>query len=382
MTAVKVAILTQPLGHNYGGLLQAYALQHYLKSLGCEVQTIDRRVSAQPGPTIIDQLCNLMRLALGRIKSMPTKARDAEMWRKLAAFRDTHLSISPELMSEEALRQYFQNVDFDAVVVGSDQVWRPRYSPSLLNFYLNFLNDINSPAKRLAYAASFGVDDWEYPDELSDACGALARRFDAVSVREKSAVALCRDRFGVSAQWVVDPTFLLDIGDYDRLIAAADAGRGDDYILTYVLDFAEDKARAATMVGETLQMPVWSIKPHLPISQVPRRQHNSCRLVSVESWLRAFRNARFVVTDSFHGAVFSIIFNVPFIAVGNTARGMARFESLLEQFGLKERLVVDTSALTSALIATEIDWPKVNQRRQALAAEGRAFLARHLSDIS
>ncbi|WP_416907197.1 MAG: polysaccharide pyruvyl transferase family protein [Polymorphobacter sp.] len=170
MTAVKVAILTQPLAHNYGGLLQAYALQHYLKSLGCEVQTIDRRVSAQPGPTIIDQLCNLMRLALGRIKSMPTKARDAEMWRKLAAFRDTHLSISPELMSEEALRQYFQNVDFDAVVVGSDQVWRPRYSPSLLNFYLNFLNDINSPAKRLAYAASFGVDDWEYPDELSDAC--------------------------------------------------------------------------------------------------------------------------------------------------------------------------------------------------------------------
>ncbi|WP_416907198.1 MAG: polysaccharide pyruvyl transferase family protein [Polymorphobacter sp.] len=193
---------------------------------------------------------------------------------------------------------------------------------------------------------------------------------------------MCRDRFGVSAQWVVDPTFLLDIGDYDRLIAAADAGRGDDYILTYVLDFAEDKARAATMVGETLQMPVWSIKPHLPISQVPRRQHNSCRLVSVESWLRAFRNARFVVTDSFHGAVFSIIFNVPFIAVGNTARGMARFELLLEQFGLKERLVVDTSALTSALIATEIDWPKVNQRRQALAAEGRAFLARHLSDIS
>lgn len=103
-----------------------------------------------------------------------------------------------------------------------------------------------------------------------------------------------------------------------------------------------------------------------------------CRYPSVESWLQAFLGAGFVVTDSFHGTVFSILFNKPFIAIGNSGRGMARFESLLSQFGLEERLVKSPGEVSPALLQSQINWDSVNQKRKALAEEGQAFLKSQL----
>lgn len=378
MVRTKVGILTQPLGHNYGGLLQAYALQTYLKKLGCEVETLDRRAPEVGRASPKRHIINLARLMLGRIKSIPTAKRQAWVLEELAHFRDRRITISPRITSEQELREYYRGRKFDAFVVGSDQVWRPRYSPSILNFFLDFLDNIKSSAKRLSYAASFGVDDWEYSSELTEQCKSLAQKFDGISVRESSAVSLCKEKLGVSAECVVDPTLLLEPADYEPLISECGENVNAGCVLSYVLDPAPEKRYIADTVGSSLGIKVFSIKPQHSVAQVRTKDLDKCRFPSVESWLQAFRDTSFVVTDSFHGTVFAILFNKPFIAVGNSARGMARFESLLSQFGLADRLVESPSEVVPELFHNKIDWDTVNTRREALADVGRKFLKTHL----
>lgn len=375
---MKIAILTQPLGHNYGGLLQAYALQTYLKRLGCEVETFDRRVKGAGKITLKSHGLNLAKLALGRIKSLPTENRQAWVLSELADFRDRSLIMSPRICSEQAVRDYYRERNFDAFVVGSDQVWRPRYSPSILNFYLDFLDDIKYSAKRIAYAASFGVSDWEYSIELTEKCRDLAQKFDAISVRESSAIELCTEKLDVNAQCVVDPTLLLEPEDYKSLIAECGESHHAGCVLSYVLDPAPEKRAIADSAARVMGAEAFSIKPEYSITQVRAKNVSKCWFPSVEAWLQAFHDASFVVTDSFHGSVFSILFNKPFVAVGNSARGMARFESLLLQFGLTERLISSPREVSPELLQSPIDWGAVNCKREALASAGRQFLQTNL----
>lgn len=375
---MKVSILTQPLGHNYGGLLQAYALQAYLKKLRCEVVTIDRRRLSGRSAPFKNYIRNLIKLLRGQIKSIPTEKRQALVLSNLSDFRDRRLAMSPRITNEQEIRDYFRAEKFGAVIVGSDQVWRPRYSPSILNFYLDFLTETSSPEKRLTYAASFGVDNWEYSNDLTEKCKVLVKQFGAVSVREKSAIELCKDKFDISAKLVVDPTLLLEPNDYDPLINECNELKNKDCVLSYVLDPALEKRTISDIVGKTLDADVFSIKPEYSIAQVRARDIDKCCFPSVESWLHALRYSRFIVTDSFHGTVFAILFNKPFIAIGNSARGMTRFESLLSQFGLVERLVESRNEVTPQLIQGQINWNSVNQLRRNLANEGKEFLENNL----
>ncbi|GEN29585.1 MurB family protein [Halovibrio variabilis] len=378
MVRKKVAILTQPLGHNYGGILQAYALQTYLKKLGCEVETLDRRAPEVEQVSVKPHVLNLARLLLGRIKSIPTAKKQARVLEELARFRDDRITMSSKITGDQELREYYRGRNFDAFIVGSDQVWRPRYSPCIPNFFLDFLDDIESPAKRIAYAASFGINEWEYSSELTEKCKSLAQEFDAISVRESSAVDLCKEMLGVSAEFLVDPTLLLEPAEYEPLINECGENANAGCVLSYVLDPAPEKHSIAANVGNSLGITVFSIKPKHSVAQVRTKDFYKCRFPSVESWLQAFQGANFIVTDSFHGAVFSILFNKPFIAVGNPVRGMARFESLLSQFGLSDRLVESPLEVTPELVHNKIEWDSVNIRRAALANMGHQFLATHL----
>jgi len=377
---MKVAILTQPLGRNYGGILQAYALQTYLKRMGVEVETLDRKANVDKLLSLKAYLRNLVKLCLGRIKSIPTEKKHDSVMSSLAAFRDQYIDMSQPIRNERELRNYFSGKKVDAFIVGSDQVWRPRYSPSILNYYLDFVDDLGFSPKRIAYAASFGVSNWEYDDNTSRQCKNLISKFDAVSVREESAVALCESHLGIGASWVVDPTLLLEREDYERLVSAGRDQGCPASVLSYVLDPEQSKQTVSDKVASNLNVKTFTIKPSLSISQVNARDRYKCNYPGVDSWIKSFRDALFVVTDSFHGTVFCIIFNKPFLVIGNRKRGMARFESLLAQFGLEERLIEDESQVSRALIQSEINWSAVNERREALAKVGRDFLNKNLVD--
>lgn len=376
----RIAIMTQPLGHNYGGLLQAYALQTYLKKSGYEVVTIDRRKPVSRYHKSKSYVANVIRLLLGRIKAIPTDKKRNVILSDLANFRDKYVVMSPLIVDNIALKKYFEDSNFDAVIVGSDQVWRPRYSPAIANFFLDFTHDLPRKPKRIAYAASFGVDYSEYDSDLRERCKNLAQHFDMISLREVSGLALCRELFNVDGELVLDPTLLLSAKEYKALADTAKRTFKGKYILSYLLDSNDDKKRVVQKVSEKCRgTRIVSIKPENGLTDVREKDLPSCVYPSIEDWLSSFYYAEYVVTDSFHGVVFSIIFNKPFIAIGNAQRGLARFLSLLSQFGLEDRLITERGSFNKELIHRKIDWNQINKMKSELTDKSSQFLNRSIS---
>lgn len=374
MTTKKIAILTQPLGHNYGGIIQNYALQKVLKDLGNEPITIDRR-----GNRNISFLRSFLSQVKGFIyknmlnKNMLTAADHQRIMKNNHQFLAKHIQRSPKIDSQEQLINYFQTQAFDAVIVGSDQTWRPKYSPDIYNFYLDFLED-NASIKKLAYASSFGTADWEYTEEQTQVCQKLAQQFHAISVREDTGVDLCREKLGVEAVHLLDPTLLLTAEDYSQLIDRPKTNKG---LFTYVLDQSVEKQNFIQRVADTFEL-----KQHtnqaIKFDPLVKRKITDYIIPPLEGWLQGFRNADFVVTDSFHGTVFSIIFNKPFIALVNKARGASRFESILGKLGLEHRLVYDVNEWDKNLLNEPIDYAQVNHQLNELKATSLSFLKQNL----
>ena len=131
--------------------------------------------------------------------------------------------------------------NYDAYVVGSDQCWRPRYNAFLSSMFLDFVK--GEKTKRIAYAASFGTDQWEFTQEMTSICVPLAQKFDFVSVREDSGLKLCKEHLGVNAVHVLDPTLLLTKEDYTHLIKAENEPQSKGTLFNYILD--PDAAKSA-----------------------------------------------------------------------------------------------------------------------------------------
>lgn len=216
--------------------------------------------------------------------------------------------------------------------------------------------------KKLSYAASFGCKEWEYTKEQEKTCSKLAKRFDAISVREASAVDLCKNHFGIDVSLVLDPTLLLNKEDYEKV--CNDIPKKDKHIFVYSLVVGESVMSVATKVSEAKGLPI----------VVKEAGGKVKKEDTIEDWFAEFRDAEYVVTDSFHGMVFSIIFNKPFYIVMNPSGGNDRYISLLSQLGLIGRIITDeTSPLDM-----QIDWNAVNERLHNLRQSSLTFLKNNL----
>ncbi len=366
---MKIAILTLPLLVNYGGILQAYALQSVLEKMGHEARVLSGTTRLR-----LKKAQALGKFLERAVKKYIKKRKDVrvfwEHWwntfgrdhvqKEIRPFIDRHI----HLFDAETLTKLKES-DFDCYVVGSDQVWRPRYfrdkfiHATLEDAFLKFARNWN--VKRVAYAPSFGTDQWEYTPAQTKACGELARLFDAVSVREADGVDACRMHLGVEATHVMDPTMLLRAEDYRALFEGTGTPESPGDLLVYLIDeTAEKKALIASLARER------NLEP-FKVNDVAQ----DVTQPSVERWLRGFSDARFVVTDSFHACVFSILFKKPFVVVGNKKRGNARLHSLLNLFGLGDRIV---SSPEDALRLPEIDYNAVTAAVEEKRAASLAFL--------
>ncbi|QJT30066.1 polysaccharide pyruvyl transferase family protein [Aeromonas media] len=364
---MKIAILTQPLHNNYGGLLQAFALQHHLKNQGHDVLTVDFSKDNKPRyfgiKTIIGNIIRkyMLRRPLKSILPVTDEQKRA-IGQHTNRFTAEHIRTTQAIHSVEEFA-YIKQYQFDAYVVGSDQVWRPAYSPGMSAFFLSFLSK-ESKAKRIAYAASFGVDNCdEFSSEQLTEYASLLQRFDAVGVREDSAVELCQQHFGTCAQHVIDPTLLLDKEIYIQIVEQDRIPASNGNMMVYVLDKAPEKQEIIQQVAKERNLTPFTVMPELNGVYPP-----------VTQWLRGFMDAEYVVTDSFHGVAFSIIFNKPFIAIGNRDRGLARFTSILKLFGLESRLVFSCEDVSTELVNRQIDFTKVNQLKVLQQQHAQAFL--------
>jgi len=320
--------------------MQSWALQQVLKHMGHKPVMIDRCYDA---PTLNARLAFYRSLSF--IKHAVLKAIGRDPMAKLcnpfarvyhvyqpryadSRFCRKHITKSPALYSDDELRRWIGRCNVDAFIVGSDQVWRQEYSPRIETYFLDFL-PVTDKRKRIAYAASFGTYSGYIATGKLPICRNLLQRFDAVSVREDNGIKIARETFGrQNAIKALDPTLLLDVDDYRPLIKSETAS-AEPYVAAYILDENYDKTAILNEVTTHLKMPARQMSASYTGTAMP----------TVARWLATFAGAGFVVTDSFHGCVFSIIFGKPFIAIGNAERGLDRFTSLLGSLGLTDRLI-------------------------------------------
>lgn len=378
---MRIGILTLPLNSNYGGILQAYALQTVLKRMGHDAYEIElkKELRWQYPPLWKMPLCFGKRIVLKYLLRKKNHKIFLERYER---------RIYPKLIHDilEFISKYIQQFKverlseckgkFDAYVCGSDQVWRYKYYPffedDIANVYLKFLGD--ESCTRIAYAASFGTDEWEYPANATTECKSWIHKFDAVSVREESGIQLCSTYYDIKAKHVLDPTMLLTKDDYLALIKKSNVPQSKGDLFCYILDNTDDKMNVVRNIEKQRNLSSFFMNGDCGnwTEELDKRIQPP-----VESWLRAFYDSDFVVTDSFHACVFSILFHKQFLVIGNEERGLARIHSLLSMFGLEDRLTSDTSLDTNSI--GTINYDKVDEILNKHRKDSESFLVEILN---
>lgn len=374
---MRIGLLTMTFNNNYGGMLQAYALMTHLKKNGYSPTLLNVQFPFPPLYKLPYTIPKRFLLKyLFKSSSIDFVVPDwAFVMRKKIVEKNTNYFIQKyiqpktnKITRNSAFGKRTKGL-FDAYVVGSDQVWRPDMYYFINQAFFSF--EKNNDILLLSYAASFGLDKWLYTTEQTDTFKSQLKRFVAVSVREDSAVDLCKRYFDKDAVQVIDPTMLLTPDDYLQLVLAENEPKHEGGILSYYLDPSEDKLAILRMVQDKFGLAVFNVN----VKSKDRASALSDQVYpTVTSWLRGFMDAQFVVTDSYHGCVFAILFNKPFLVFGNIRRGLTRFTSLLDLFGLRSRLLLSLDEYDASVLDQKIDWGRINN----ILTEQRSFATNFL----
>lgn len=371
---MKVALLVFPFHYSHGCILQTYALYSKLKEFGHDVTILDRQPHKASVPrwglTVAKRITKyVLRGYRGGVfyRSWFPNA----LMKEQQSFIDCFKKDIRTVYSTSELRQVVASGGFEAIVVGSDQTWRPCYVSNVMDYWLEFAFDM--PITRVAYAPSFGVDIWEYNEDQTARCKKLACLFKGLSVREESGVKMCKDYLNIEAKHVLDPTLLWDSRFYSPIAEKSPVKKSG--CQCYFLDKSLEKVAIAEKVAKTLNLEVNYINTRTEDAEAPLKERIA---PSIEKWLGGFYYGDFIVVDSFHAMVFSILFKKSFVVIGNMKRGLSRFESLLGELGLKDRLITNADSL-DALINKDIDWIEVDEKLNKNRLLSISFLKGKLS---
>lgn len=362
---MRTGIVTFHDANNYGAVLQAYALQEALKMLGAEPEFLDfgRKAAAPPpakpvSPELQARMDKYPRLAAYRSDMAAQRNGMAEQYKKRAkifqTFREQFLHVSrPYPACERAL---LGNA-YDLFVAGSDQIWNYEIIGLEDQYFLPFVPD----KKKLAYAASFGLST--LPEQLHAYYAVHLRSFSALSVREKSGQALVNYLTGRAAPLCLDPVFLPDKTLWDDF--AAKGRETGPRIVLYLIDVDRELIALAEKRAKARNLPITLVTANLQ-TQLGAEHWSGTDVVNFVSQIR---QAEEVMTDSFHGLAFSLLFHKNFhigTRVTRTAR-YGRLETLLETAGLHDRAGYEEEK-------PKIDWERVDARLQGEISFSRAFL--------
>ena len=327
---------------NYGSTLTDYALYVYLRSLGLSVAVIS--------PPNFDRA-------------------NAGGFNKKYGYRMTQKYTYDEMTKN--------NQWIDTFIVASDTLW---YYDAFINQGYNFLLDfVDDSKKKISYATSFGNTVKFFPEEEMPYAKYLMKKFDFVSVREQEGERICQERFETKATQVLDPVFLCDPDEYLKVAQNAERKSEGEYLFSYMLDPTPEKALHLEKLARRLKCKLVTITDRQ--TRVDEREQilKNCGVLSkatIEEFLWHILNAKFVVTDSFHGFCFSCIFRKPFITLVNRARGGARFDTLSGLLDISERMVENLSELNdfSDTKLIHLDWDKLESNMHRETARSKEWL--------
>ncbi len=267
----------------------------------------------------------------------------------------------------------------DTFIVGSDQSWRWDFQHMETRGQIMLLGFADSSKRKISYAASFGPERYKLQQDKLDAYRLLLRRFDAISVRENYAVSMCERLFGVQAQQVADPVFLIDRDDYLAIADKAKNKPEGNYLFAYILDPNPEKKALIEVVAQKKGLRAVVVLDARFYDQ-KRLQMNMEETIDkppFEEWLALFAHASHIVTDSFHGACFSLIFQKPFSAL--RSRTLERFDSLqamaLGNNTQEEALFFDSTDEVLEHLDRNLNWDLLGSNLAKQAEAGRAWLS-------
>lgn len=356
--AMRIGILTFEFNYNYGGLLQAYALSRTLENIekGNEIQVVRRGWREYIGASKpIRNLSDVPGYLMGKLITL----------KAFNSFRKKYMHFTETIKDDQHLKEVASQ--FDCVVVGSDQIWNDEIFEPMGCYY--FAEAFPANVRKIAYAVSFGKDQFVVPSELKPTLLSLLGQFSALSVREKSGKDILQG-LGFDSTFVLDPTLLLNADAYP----CAKRKHKDRYLCRYFLDETPAKRAFSTHIAEQNRLQEVNNYLNLDFKIPVLRKIVNNRYIPVPEWLSNIKHADLVITDSFHGMVFSIIFQKQFLVFKNQKRGNARFESLLSELGLLNRLV-DENDTTSVRNLKAIDYAGVSEKLELLKASSLRFLS-------
>lgn len=339
---MKVGIFTFPNSTSYGAELQMYALYEYVARLGHTPEIINYHNAYMKAQRHTSSH-NPLKAAVGQLLHHRLY-RNFRRFEKNAMIRYPAKSFSDPARLPELAKRY------DAVICGSDQVWNPDITGGDLSYFLNFCGE---DTRRVAYAPSFGVESLSA--EFAAQVRSELERFDSLSVREMAGQTLIRELSGREAALVLDPTLLLRYSDWAHLEREHPLAQGD-YILYYTIRSSPALWKKARAFSEKTGMKLVVVGGN-PIKAALRKEENVEYAVDIgpDQWLYLLRHARYVVTNSFHGTVFSIIFSRDFY-VELSSLTNSRLAQITQALGLTDRIVGE-----KPLEATAVDYTVTNQ---------------------
>ena len=355
---MKLGILTFHSVDNFGAVLQAFALQHYLESQGHEVEIIDYRPAYFEASRKWSWRPDRM---LGRFL-MNWQARKFEDFRRRYLKRTAPCWTAKDL--EANLPRY------DAVIVGSDQVWSPDVDRRKETDPIYFFRwDLPSGTRKIAYAASFGTDRVSAQHIASVQEG--LSNIDVISVREATGVGIVKELTDRDAKWVCDPVFLLS-GAQWRKLAAAPESRGKE-IMVYMPPAMGVLQALARQLHTKVVLPGWNVLYLL------KRRLGIC-FPSPLQWVSRIAASRGVITKSFHGTAFCILTHTPFVYIrpsGSAGSRATRVVDLLVRLGLSARMVDEDTVIPvqlANLLRMNIDWQSVENSLKSYCEDSQVFL--------
>lgn len=336
---MRVGIITK-IGKNYGAVLQAYALKTYLERMGLNASIINY-MHKQSKKTY--RVCPYKwgpRGTIANIKSLMRFSVIKKSSKKFDEFKNMKLNLLGEYESYDQLLT--SPPDCNIYISGSDQVWNPTISfdPA---YYLTFGSD---KVKRASYAASIGVT--QIPNDIKDEFKKRLSIFDLISVREETAKQTLSE-FGIDAKTAVDPTLLLDSREWNKI--AIDPPITKPFILCYMVSTPDYVQQLIALIKRQTGLPVYNIVTSSYPAPIGDYQIWDA---GPEEFVGYFKNAHMVITSSFHGTVFSVIYRKPFVSMLYKATG-SRVSDLLSNLGLQDRIVEDVGSYNEDLLKINFD---------------------------
>lgn len=370
----KCGITTITFGTNYGNRLQNYALQKVLKNMNIDSETIqyepkyldvvknDNSIFQKIDKNLKIGLKSIFRKIYKRVNKKQFEIKENKRNDEFEEFKEKYIKFSKNNYKYGDNLNKINN-DYDFFITGSDQVWNPGYEGSNEFYYLSFSNQ----NKTIAYAPSFGVS--EIPKEKENFYAKMLKNIKYLSVREERGKEIIKELTGRDAKVVLDPTLLLDKEEWMKISKKFETN--SKYVATYFLGILTSSKRK--------EIEKFARKKHLKIINIYDRNDINSEFCGPSEFLGILANAEYIFTDSFHGTVFSIIFNKPFTVWERydgfkTASMSSRIESILKMLNLEK--------CQKIINKEDIDFNNVKEVLKLKRDESLKFLQNSIQEIN